>query len=128
MTLYNAGKIDESRKLFYKILPLSRAMFYETISIPVKAAMEMMGRCGGELPAAPGRAFPTSTGRSCARRSSITGEAVRAGILRGIGRMGTALMRILVERGTAVAAAIDAPSAPSAGKDVGTPSAGMLPG
>jgi 4-hydroxy-tetrahydrodipicolinate reductase len=34
--------------------------------------------------------------------------------------MGTAIMRILVERGHAVAAAFDAPSAPSAGKDVGT--------
>lgn len=49
VTLYNEGKIDESRKLFYKILPLCRAMFYETNPIPVKAAMEMMGRCGGDL-------------------------------------------------------------------------------
>ena len=49
VTLYNEGKIDESRKLFYKVLPLCRAMFYETNPIPVKAAMEMMGRCGGEL-------------------------------------------------------------------------------
>jgi len=49
VALYNEGKIDESRKLFYKILPLCRAMFYETNPIPVKAAMEMMGRCGGDL-------------------------------------------------------------------------------
>lgn len=49
VTLYNEGKIDESRKLFYKVLPLCRAMFYETNPIPVKAAMEMMGRCGGDL-------------------------------------------------------------------------------
>jgi len=49
VTLYNEGKLDESRKLFYKILPLCRAMFYETNPIPVKAAMEMMGRCSGDI-------------------------------------------------------------------------------
>ncbi|MCU0845571.1 MAG: 4-hydroxy-tetrahydrodipicolinate synthase [Spirochaetes bacterium] len=49
VTLYNEGKLDESRKLFYKILPLCRAMFYETNPIPVKAAMEMMGRCTGDI-------------------------------------------------------------------------------
>lgn len=49
ITLYNENKIDESRAAFYKILPLCRAMFLETNPIPVKAAMEMMGFCGGEL-------------------------------------------------------------------------------
>jgi len=49
VTLFNEGKIGESRALFYKILPLCRAMFIETNPIPVKAAMEMMGRCGGDL-------------------------------------------------------------------------------
>lgn len=49
ITLYNENKIDEARNSFYKILPLCRAMFLETNPIPVKAAMEMMGFCGGEL-------------------------------------------------------------------------------
>lgn len=49
ITLYNEKKIDEARAAFYKILPLCRAMFLETNPIPVKAAMEMIGFCGGEL-------------------------------------------------------------------------------
>ncbi|HSV96973.1 MAG TPA: 4-hydroxy-tetrahydrodipicolinate synthase [Spirochaetota bacterium] len=49
VTLFNEGRFDESRTLFYKILPLCRAMFYETNPIPVKAAMEMMGRCAGDI-------------------------------------------------------------------------------
>ncbi len=49
ITLFNAGKYDESRNAFYRLLPLCRAMFYETNPIPVKAAMEMMGWCSSEL-------------------------------------------------------------------------------
>ena len=49
ITLYRDNKTEESKELFYKILPLSRAMFLETNPIPLKAAMEMMGLCGGEL-------------------------------------------------------------------------------
>ncbi len=49
VTLFGEGRLDESRKLFYKVLPLCRAMFYETNPIPVKAAMEMMGRCAGDI-------------------------------------------------------------------------------
>lgn len=49
VTLFNEGKIEESRKAFYRLLPLCRAMFYETNPVPVKAAMEMLGYCGGEI-------------------------------------------------------------------------------
>ncbi|HPS56935.1 MAG TPA: 4-hydroxy-tetrahydrodipicolinate synthase [Spirochaetota bacterium] len=49
VTLYNENKTDEARKQFYRLLPLCRGMFLETNPIPVKAAMEMMGKCSGEL-------------------------------------------------------------------------------
>ncbi len=46
---YNAGKIDEARKQFYRSLPLCRAVFLETNPIGIKAAMEMAGFCTSEL-------------------------------------------------------------------------------
>ncbi|MCP4134513.1 MAG: 4-hydroxy-tetrahydrodipicolinate synthase [bacterium] len=49
ITLYGEGKTEESRELFYRLLPLCKAMFLETNPIPVKAAMEMLGYCGPEL-------------------------------------------------------------------------------
>jgi 4-hydroxy-tetrahydrodipicolinate synthase len=49
ITLFNNGEIDKSRELFYRLLPLCRAMFLETNPIPVKAAMEMTGLCSGDL-------------------------------------------------------------------------------
>ena len=49
VTLHKENKTEEAKKLFYKILPLCRAMFLETNPIPLKAAMEMMGLCSGEL-------------------------------------------------------------------------------
>jgi len=49
ITLYNDKKVDEAREHFYKLLPLCRAMFLETNPIPIKAAMEMTGFCGGEM-------------------------------------------------------------------------------
>lgn len=49
ITLFNEQKTEEAKAAFYKILPLCRAMFLETNPIPVKAAMEMIGFCGGDL-------------------------------------------------------------------------------
>jgi 4-hydroxy-tetrahydrodipicolinate synthase len=49
ITLYNANKTKEAREAFYRLLPLCRMMFLETNPIPVKAAMEMMGLCTGDL-------------------------------------------------------------------------------
>jgi 4-hydroxy-tetrahydrodipicolinate synthase len=49
ITLFNENKLDEAKALFYKLLPLCRAMFLETNPIPVKTAMAMMGFCNDEL-------------------------------------------------------------------------------
>jgi 4-hydroxy-tetrahydrodipicolinate synthase len=49
VTLFNEGNIIEARKLFYRLLPLCRAMFLETNPIPIKAAMEMAVYCTSEL-------------------------------------------------------------------------------
>ncbi len=51
-----AGDFEKGRELYYRLLPLCHAMFYETNPAPVKAALEMMGRISsGEvrLPLAP---------------------------------------------------------------------------
>ena len=49
VSAYNNGEYDKARQAFYKVLPLMRAMFLETNPIPVKAAMEMLGYCSGDL-------------------------------------------------------------------------------
>ncbi|HNV45745.1 MAG TPA: 4-hydroxy-tetrahydrodipicolinate synthase [Spirochaetota bacterium] len=46
---YEAGRIDEARANFYRLLPLCRAMFLETNPIPVKAAMELLGHCSSDV-------------------------------------------------------------------------------
>ena len=49
------GEITKARELFYKLMPLSQAMFYESNPIPVKTSLSLMGRIDGEmrLPLAP---------------------------------------------------------------------------
>ncbi len=49
ITLYNNGNVSEARAQFYKMLPLSRAMFIETNPIPVKTTMAMLGYCAPDL-------------------------------------------------------------------------------
>ncbi|MBN2403274.1 MAG: 4-hydroxy-tetrahydrodipicolinate synthase [Spirochaetes bacterium] len=49
VSLYNDGETEESGNLFYKILPVMRALFIETNPIPVKAAMEMLGYCSSDV-------------------------------------------------------------------------------
>jgi len=45
-----AGRAEEAVKLYYKLLPLCHAMFYETNPGPVKAALNMMGKLdSGEM-------------------------------------------------------------------------------
>lgn len=46
---FEAGRYEEAKRLFYKLLPLCKAMFYETNPIPVKTALGMMGKISGEL-------------------------------------------------------------------------------
>jgi 4-hydroxy-tetrahydrodipicolinate synthase len=51
-----AGNFKEAQKLYYKLLPLCHALFYETNPAPVKAALAMMGKIESEevrLPLAP---------------------------------------------------------------------------
>ncbi|MDE3018704.1 MAG: 4-hydroxy-tetrahydrodipicolinate synthase [Nitrospirota bacterium] len=44
-----AGRLDDARKLHYKLYPLFTALFYETNPIPVKTALALMGKIDGEL-------------------------------------------------------------------------------
>jgi len=46
---WQEGKVEQARKLFYKLLPLCQAMFYETNPIPVKTSLALMGKIGGEM-------------------------------------------------------------------------------
>lgn len=46
---FSKGDIQEAKRIHYKLLPLCKAMFYETNPIPVKTAMKMMGMITGEL-------------------------------------------------------------------------------
>ena len=51
-----AGNFDKGRELYYRLLPLCHAMFYETNPAPVKVALEMMGKIASSevrLPLAP---------------------------------------------------------------------------
>jgi 4-hydroxy-tetrahydrodipicolinate synthase len=43
------GDLQKARGLFYKLLPLCKAMFYETNPIPVKTAMAMIGKTTAEM-------------------------------------------------------------------------------
>lgn len=43
------GDWEKTRRLHYRLSPLTDALFLETNPIPVKAALELMGRCSGEV-------------------------------------------------------------------------------
>lgn len=44
-----AGRLEEARKLHFKMWPLMEAMFYETNPVPVKTALKMLGKITGEV-------------------------------------------------------------------------------
>ena len=46
---WEEGSIEQARKLFYKLLPLCQAMFYETNPVPVNTSLALMGRIEEEL-------------------------------------------------------------------------------
>ncbi len=46
--LYFDGKFAEAQKLYYRLLPLCHALFYETNPAPVKAALAMMNKIGSD--------------------------------------------------------------------------------
>jgi len=43
------GNVEEAKTLFYKLLPLCKAMFFETNPIPVKTSAALMGLIGDEM-------------------------------------------------------------------------------
>jgi len=47
--LCDEGKLDEARKLHFKLEPLNSAMFIETNPIPVKTALALMGKIKEEI-------------------------------------------------------------------------------
>ena len=47
--LVQAGRLDEARKIFYKLLPLIQRVFEEPNPAPIKAALAMMGMMRDEL-------------------------------------------------------------------------------
>ncbi len=52
---FNAGNMEEARRLHLKLLKINNAMFIETNPTPVKTALGLMGKCSEEvrLPLAP---------------------------------------------------------------------------
>ncbi|MCM1567062.1 MAG: 4-hydroxy-tetrahydrodipicolinate synthase [Dehalobacter sp.] len=52
---FNAGNMEEARRLHLRLLKISNAMFIETNPVPVKTALGLMGKCSEEvrLPLAP---------------------------------------------------------------------------
>ncbi|MBW1999699.1 MAG: 4-hydroxy-tetrahydrodipicolinate synthase, partial [Deltaproteobacteria bacterium] len=46
---WEKGDVDKARELFYKLLPLCKAMFIETNPIPVKTSLGIMGMIGEEM-------------------------------------------------------------------------------
>ena len=49
VSAWEGGDYGRSKDLFYKLLPLCQAMFYETNPIPVKTALALMGKIKGEF-------------------------------------------------------------------------------
>lgn len=46
---WEEGNVEKCRELYYKLLPLFLAMFYETNPIPVKTSLALMGKIQNEL-------------------------------------------------------------------------------
>ncbi|MDY6972207.1 MAG: 4-hydroxy-tetrahydrodipicolinate synthase [Thermodesulfobacteriota bacterium] len=46
---WEVGDVNTARKLFFKLLPLCQAMFYETNPVPVKVSLALMGKIREEL-------------------------------------------------------------------------------
>ncbi|MBW2126668.1 MAG: 4-hydroxy-tetrahydrodipicolinate synthase [Deltaproteobacteria bacterium] len=46
---WEQGQVDKAREMFYKLLPLCKAMFFETNPIPVKTSLALMGKIKEEM-------------------------------------------------------------------------------
>ena len=49
VSAWEDGDLNKARGLFYKMLPLCRAMFYETNPVPVKTSLALMGKIRDEI-------------------------------------------------------------------------------
>ena len=49
VTAWEEGNIEKARALYFKLLPLCQAMFYETNPVPVKTSLALMGKIQDEL-------------------------------------------------------------------------------
>ncbi len=71
------GEYGRARELHFRPLPLMRANFIESNPVPVKTALELMGRCRGDLRAPLGPPEP-------ATRAAVRQALERAGVV-GVG-------------------------------------------
>ncbi len=71
------GEYGRARELHFRLLPLMRANFIESNPVPVKTALELMGRCRGDLRAPLGPPEP-------ATRAAVRQALERAGVV-GVG-------------------------------------------
>jgi 4-hydroxy-tetrahydrodipicolinate synthase len=71
------GEYGRARELHYRLLPLMRANFIESNPVPVKTALELLGRCRGALRAPLGPPEP-------ATRAAVREALERAGLV-GVG-------------------------------------------
>lgn len=46
---WDRGDVAEARRLHFELMPLNRAMFLESNPLPVKTALRLMGRMGGDF-------------------------------------------------------------------------------
>lgn len=49
ISAWEKGDREESGKIYYELLPLCQAMFYETNPVPVKTSLALMGKIQGDL-------------------------------------------------------------------------------
>ena len=49
ITAWEAGDVAKAREMFYKLLPLCQAMFFETNPSPVKTSLALMGKIADEM-------------------------------------------------------------------------------
>ena len=71
------GEYGRARELHFRLLPLMRANFIESNPVPVKTALELMGRCRGDLRAPLGPPEPST-------RAAVRQALERAGVV-GVG-------------------------------------------
>jgi 4-hydroxy-tetrahydrodipicolinate synthase len=67
------GDFESARRRHYQLLPLFRALFVESNPVPVKACLELLGRCSAEV------RLPLVAAE----------EATRAGLRKALGSLGT---------------------------------------